>query len=86
LQNAGKYAGDGASATVRIHQNGATLTFEVQDTGAGFDLSTQSRGAGMTNMLDRVGAVGGTLRVDSSPGRGTTVTGSIPLRGEVAAS
>jgi signal transduction histidine kinase len=34
----------------------------------------------MTNMMDRVGAVGGTLRVDSKPGRGTTVSGTIPLR------
>ncbi|HXN57063.1 MAG TPA: ATP-binding protein, partial [Candidatus Angelobacter sp.] len=57
-----------------------TLAFEVQDTGAGFDIASQARGAGMTNMMDRVGAVGGTLRVDSSPGRGTTVSGKIPLR------
>jgi len=34
----------------------------------------------MTNMMDRVGAVGGSLRVESSPGGGTTVGASIPLR------
>jgi len=80
LQNAGKYAGDGASATVRIQQENDTLVFEVHDTGAGFEPTSQGRGAGMTNMMDRVGAVGGALRVDSSPGRGTTVKGTIPLR------
>jgi signal transduction histidine kinase len=48
--------------------------------GAGFDLTSQARGAGMTNMMDRVGAVGGSLRVDSSPGHGTTGSGIIPLR------
>jgi signal transduction histidine kinase len=80
LQNAGKYAGDGASATVGIRQDGDTLAFEVADTGAGFDLTAHPGGAGMTNLMDRVGAVGGTLRVDSKPGRGTTVSGTIPLR------
>jgi signal transduction histidine kinase len=80
LQNAGKYAGEGAAATVQIRQEGDTLHFEVSDSGAGFDLSTHAHGAGMTNMMDRVGAVGGTLRVDSSPGHGTTVSGAIPLR------
>jgi signal transduction histidine kinase len=80
LQNAGKYAGEGASATVQLRQDGDTLVFDVADSGAGFDLKTQSRGAGMTNMMDRVGAVGGSLKVDSSPGRGTTVSGTIPLR------
>jgi signal transduction histidine kinase len=80
LQNAGKYAGEGASATVQIRQEGDTLVFDVADTGAGFDPKTQPRGAGMTNMMDRVGAVGGVLRVESAPGRGTTVSGSIPLR------
>jgi signal transduction histidine kinase len=85
LQNAGKYAGDGATATVQIRQEGDTLVFEVADSGAGFDLSTHPRGAGMTNMMDRVGAVGGTLHVDSSPGRGTTISAAIPLRTGTAA-
>jgi signal transduction histidine kinase len=80
LQNAGKYAGEGATATVRIQQENDRLVFEVQDSGAGFDPTSQGRGAGMTNMMDRVGAVGGSLRVESSPGGGTTVGASIPLR------
>ncbi|TMB61712.1 MAG: sensor histidine kinase, partial [Chloroflexi bacterium] len=80
LQNAGKYAGEGATATVRIQQENDRLVFEVQDSGAGFDVTSQGRGAGMTNMMDRVGAVGGSLRVESSPGGGTTVGASIPLR------
>src|SRR6202011_4851269 len=80
LQNAGKYAGEGASATVQIRQEGDTLAFGVADSGAGFDPVTQARGAGLPNMMDRVGAVGGSLRVDSSPGHGTTVSGTIPLR------
>jgi signal transduction histidine kinase len=30
-------------------------------------------------MADRLGAVGGSVRWDSTPGRGTTVTGSVPV-------
>jgi signal transduction histidine kinase len=84
LQNAAKYAGEGATATVAIRQEHDTLVFEVHDSGAGFEPTSRPRGAGMTNMMDRVGAVGGTLRVDSCPGRGTTVSGSIPLRTDTA--
>jgi signal transduction histidine kinase len=31
-------------------------------------------------MLDRLGALGGTLRVDSAPGQGTRVTGTVPVQ------
>ncbi len=37
LQNAGKHAGDGATAFVRVWADDANLNFEVRDTGAGFD-------------------------------------------------
>jgi signal transduction histidine kinase len=36
-------------------------------------------GAGFANMHDRLGALGGTLRVESAPGRGTRVTGVVPV-------
>jgi signal transduction histidine kinase len=32
-------------------------------------------------MADRLGAIGGTLRVESTPGGGTTVVGVLPLAG-----
>jgi signal transduction histidine kinase len=38
-----------------------------------------AQGVGFVNMNDRLGAVGGTLRVESTPGAGTRVTGTIPL-------
>jgi signal transduction histidine kinase len=80
LQNAGKHAGDGASATVRVWEEGDRLFFEVADTGAGFDVKGASgRGAGFVNMSDRVGAVGGTLTVESTLGRGTTISGRVPI-------
>jgi len=79
LQNAAKYAGQGASATVHVLDEDGSLSFEVRDDGVGFDAKSGRVGAGLTNMQDRVGAIGGSLRVESAPGRGTSVSGLIPL-------
>jgi signal transduction histidine kinase len=80
LQNAGKHAGDGATASVRVWQDEQNLSFEVRDTGAGFDANGKlASGAGFVNMSDRVGAIGGTVTVASAPGQGTTVAGRIPV-------
>ncbi len=80
LQNAGKHAGEGAHATITVREDEGALLFEVADTGAGFELGGGARrGAGFVNMADRVGAIGGTLSVDSAPGEGTKIGGRIPL-------
>ena len=47
--------------------------------GAGFASRTQAEDAGLTNMRDRLGAVGGTLGVESCEGRGTRIIGMVPL-------
>lgn len=58
---------------------GEALLFDVTDDGAGFDASTTRSGVGLTNMRDRVGAIGGSLWVESAVGAGTTVSGLVPL-------
>jgi signal transduction histidine kinase len=78
LQNAAKHAGGATAVTVVISGNGR-LRFDVSDNGAGFDQDGRLGGAGLTNMRDRVGALGGTLEIWSRPGRGTRVTGMIPV-------
>jgi signal transduction histidine kinase len=81
LQNAAKHAGDGAFVTIRVRaDDGDELSFEVTDDGSGFDTGVGPAGVGVTNMRDRVGAIGGSLTIASSPGNGTTVSGSLPLR------
>jgi signal transduction histidine kinase len=79
LQNAAKHAGPGASARVRIWEEAGGLLFEVSDDGTGFENGGRAEGAGLTNMRDRLGAVGGTLRVESAGDRGTRVQGAVPV-------
>jgi signal transduction histidine kinase len=78
VQNAGKYAGPDASVDVVIRAEDGRLRFTVADDGKGFDAG-QERGHGFVNMADRLGAIGGVLTVDSTPGAGTTVRGEIPV-------
>jgi signal transduction histidine kinase len=80
LQNVAKHAGSGAEATVSLSVREDTLYFRVSDDGVGFDTAA-SGGQGLTNLLDRVGALGGRGEIDATPGVGTTVTGWIPLVG-----
>ena len=80
LQNAGKHAGESARIKVRVEADDQVLRFAVVDDGAGFDTASDTiRGHGFVNMADRLGAIGGTLCVESAPGRGTTIRGEIPL-------
>jgi signal transduction histidine kinase len=78
LQNVAKYAG-ASRAVVTLGESDGHLVFSVVDDGAGFDVERTPKGAGLQNMTDRVEAVGGSLEVSSEPGRGTTVTGRIPV-------
>ncbi len=78
LQNAGKYAGDGASITLLVSADEQTLRVEVADDGAGYDIAQGQEGHGFLNMRDRLGAIGGTLEVESAPGQGTRLTFVIP--------
>jgi len=84
MQNAGKYAGEQASVTIRVSGDDDSLCFELRDDGAGFDTATTALGHGFVNMQDRLGAIGGTLTVESRPGAGTTVRARIPARPLVA--
>jgi signal transduction histidine kinase len=83
LQNIQKYA-QATTAVVRLHEDGDQLSVEVADDGRGFDVATTSRGNGLTNMEDRLDALGGTLHIASSPGHGTTLRAAIPVTAAVA--
>ena len=78
VQNVAKHAPGTTIVEVRLHQNDV-LRFSVADDGPGFDLARAGAGAGLRNMRDRVESVGGTLTIDARRGRGTTISGMVPL-------
>jgi len=70
-----------ASAVIELVAGADGLRFTVSDDGDGFDLRTHSEEGGATSdsfglqaARERVQQLGGTLVVDSAPGRGTTLT------------
>nr|MBA3765297.1 hypothetical protein [Actinomycetota bacterium] len=78
LQNTAKYA-EATAATVTIRRTDHRLTFSVADDGKGFDPASNVYGTGLQGIADRLGALEGELTVESLPGRGTVVTGRLPL-------
>jgi signal transduction histidine kinase len=85
VQNAAKHAGASA-VTVRLGLEGDARAgrwrLAVTDDGVGFDAAgaeAAGGGAGLSNMRDRLDAVGGSVRLVSSPGQGTTVVAEVPV-------
>jgi signal transduction histidine kinase len=77
MQNASKHARTASRIEITLGQTDV-LRFSVRDDGFGFDIESVAWGAGLTNMRDRVAAVGGKLEILSAPGRGTLVRGDVP--------
>jgi len=80
LRNAAAHAGTGA-ATLHLVRSNGDLVLRVSDTGRGFATEDPDahQGLGLLAMQERAGYVGGTLRVDSRPGAGTTVEATLPI-------
>ena len=74
LANTQKHA-DARRVTVTATVSGEWLLVEVVDDGAG---GADPEGQGLRGLVDRVEALGGTLRVDSPAGRGTRVRARLP--------
>ena len=91
VHNAATHAGV-SEAVVTLGSEGGMIVAEIRDEGRGFELRDPGAspdeghlGVGLAGMRERAEAVGGTLDVQTSPGRGTTVRAAVPLP-EVPAS
>ena len=77
LTNVAKYAG-ATQAAVTLRRDDDTVVVVVVDDGIGG--ADETKGSGLRGLADRVAVVDGTLFVESPPGRGTTVTCTVPVR------
>jgi signal transduction histidine kinase len=78
LQNAAKHGGADTKATISVHADDSGLNLTISDTGRGFN--QEITGTGLTNMKDRLAAIGGRLEVDTAPGRGTRIIATVANR------
>jgi signal transduction histidine kinase len=79
VQNATKHAGSNVRIWIRLNAIGPVLRFEVRDDGSGFEPDTTPDGMGLQNLRDRLDAFDGRLEIVSASGRGTVVTGALPI-------
>ncbi|MEV0599037.1 GAF domain-containing sensor histidine kinase [Streptomyces sp. NPDC050315] len=80
LHNALRHA-DAQRVDVTLVRHGQGAVLRVADDGRGFDPGTVRRAGrhlGLVSMRDRASGVGGTLTVESAPGKGTAVEMEVP--------
>jgi signal transduction histidine kinase len=82
LNNVMKHA-RAQQVTIRLQFTDETVCLQVRDDGIGFDPLTarNAGGMGLHSFEQRAAKVGGSLTLESSPGKGTTVTVEIGTRG-----
>lgn len=90
LINSSKHAGTGEATVAMEHRDGL-LRIEVRDEGVGFDLAAAAETSsgdvlskfGLFSIRERMRALGGSLEIESAPGKGTTATLTLALRDDV---
>ena len=81
LNNIVKHAG-ATDVLVRAGIENGRLRLAIEDNGHGFASAPDNAlSDGLRNMQQRLAELGGSCRIESSPGRGTTVSVSLPLAG-----
>lgn len=69
-----------AAADIEFQVEDDRLFLSMKDDGRGFDVEQQSSGHGLLSMEERCRSLGGELKIESEPGKGTTLTLVMPLK------
>ena len=90
LTNAVKHAKAG-NIWIRTWRENLVLCCSIRDDGSGFNIPQSQKpplrkGLGLIAMRERVGAIGGTLQIESRPGNGTQLSIRLPLEADHASS
>jgi PAS domain S-box-containing protein len=80
LRNVARHSG-AKDASVSLRGTEDALILNVRDSGCGFNVEAarSQAGLGLTSMEERARMLGGTLEIQSKPGKGTTVVVRIPF-------
>jgi signal transduction histidine kinase len=78
LTNIVKHARAGAVSIV-LARTSRAITAVIEDDGQGFAPDDRGEGLGLLGMGERLALLGGKLKIESSPGAGTTIAAEVPL-------
>jgi signal transduction histidine kinase len=84
LTNVIKHA-NATRVAIQVSRDGGNLSCLIQDNGKGFDVGAvrsnrRNAGLGLVGMQERANAIGGSISIDSSTGRGTKLLIRIPTK------
>jgi signal transduction histidine kinase len=71
--------GNASRLAVSMTRQDGHIELAVCDTGTGFDPAAPHTGSGLAHIRDRVAELGGTVDIDSAPGRGAALTVRVPV-------
>ncbi len=71
--------GNARRLAVSMTRQDGHVQLAVRDTGTGFDPAGPHAGSGLAHIRERVAELGGTLDIDSAPGRGAALTVRVPV-------
>jgi signal transduction histidine kinase len=73
-------------ATIHLTDHEDNINIIIEDNGVGFDSSKiesgNADGMGLQNIRKKIAQLGGTLEIDSTPGKGTTIIIDIPVKND----
>jgi two-component system, NarL family, sensor histidine kinase DevS len=78
LSNVGRH-GEATTCRVSLFRGPSGAMLEIDDDGRGFDVDMTTWGMGLNNLRGRVESLGGSFRITSVLGEGTTVRLELPL-------
>ena len=83
VTNALKYA-EASFLDVQVNSaDEGVVLITVEDDGKGFDTQTLKKGIGLSNIHYRLSGIGGSMEINSSPGKGAYFVISVPVEEEV---
>lgn len=84
LTNVARHA-SASEASVQLSQGEDGISLNISDNGRGFSGASDKKTFGLLGMRERIAMLGGSLEIDSQPGRGTHIVVWLPVKEEAPA-